>query len=207
MSLGRRRVTLVVRLERRAQEINTTGLIRFSLKDVTTIPFTPFHFGPAVLAKGCFPHRYWLTPFILANVFIDCEVLYCLRFSLRPIHSYCHTYIGGTLIGALSAVIAYASLKVVLQLAPVTWFPAIRLASTRQLIFDSAASGLVGGISHVFLDSLMHHDMNPFWPFVTGNSFAGIVGVGILHILLAATGFFGCVLWIFMRDVSIQGNE
>ncbi len=170
-------------------------------EQVIAIPFTPFHFGPVLFAKGCFPHRNWLTPFILANVFIDCEVLYCLRFSLHPIHGYCHTYIGGTLIGAFAAVVAYGGLRAVLHLAPVTWFTAIRTVSKRKLICDSAVSGLVGGISHVLLDSLMHRDMNPFWPFVNGNALAGIVGVGILHIVLAATGFFGVVLWILMRDI------
>lgn len=169
---------------------------------MTTIPFTPFHFGPVLFVKACFPHRYWLTPFVLANVLIDFEVLYCLRFKLYPIHRFCHTYIGGTSIGAISAILAYIGLRVVLRLVPATWFSSTRVATKKHLMWDSAVSGLVGGISHVFLDSLMHRDMNPCWPFVDGNPLAGIVGVGILHILLAATAFFGAVLWLLMHDAS-----
>jgi hypothetical protein len=175
-------------------------VIAASSKKAIAIPFTPFHFGPAFLAKGCFPNRYWITPFVLANVLIDCEVLYCLRFSLSPIHRYCHTYIGGTVVGGLSAVLAYVGIRTLLKLAPKTWFVNCRRTPRRQLIADSAISGLVGGISHVFLDSLMHRDMHPFWPFANGNALAGIVGVGTLHLSLAASGFFGVVLWLLMRE-------
>lgn len=174
--------------------------IASSSNKVVVIPFTPFHFGPALFAKGCFPSRYWITPFVLTNVLIDCEVLYCLHFSLTPIHRHCHTYLGGTLVGGLAAVLAYAGLKTVLRFFPATWFGTLRSKPQKQLIADSAISGTVGGISHVFLDSLMNRDMHPFWPIASGNVLAGIVGVGILHALLAVSGFFGVILWLFMRD-------
>jgi membrane-bound metal-dependent hydrolase YbcI (DUF457 family) len=175
-------------------------LIKASSNRSADIPFTPFHFGPAVFAKACFPNRYWITPFVLANVLIDCEVLYCLRFSLRPIHRFCHTYIGGTLVGAFAGFVAYAGIKTILMLFPSTWFTNCRNVSSKQLVTDAALSSIVGGISHVFLDSLMHRDMQPFWPIVDGNAFAGIVDVGILHVFLAATGFLGVMLWFMMYE-------
>ncbi|MCA9052295.1 MAG: DUF4184 family protein [Planctomycetaceae bacterium] len=129
-------------------------------------------------------------------------MLYCLRFSLHPIHRDCHTFVGGTLIGAGSAVVAYYGSKAVLHSTPATWLAAARNASRRQLICDSAFSGIVGGISHVILDSLMHTDMHPFWPVFDGNVLAGSLGVGVLNALLTAAGFFGVVLWMLMRDTG-----
>jgi membrane-bound metal-dependent hydrolase YbcI (DUF457 family) len=67
-------------------------------------------------------------------------------------------------------------------------------------MIDSGIAGIVGGVSHVFLDSLMHRDMHPFWPIVEGNALAGLVGVGNLHILLAASGVLGGLVWLLMRD-------
>ena len=96
--------------------------------------------------------------------------------------------------------LAYAGLKIVLCLPPGKGFMAIRSMHSRQQISDSAIAGIVGGVSHVFLDSLMHRDMHPFWPIASGNAFAGMVSVGILHIMLAASGVFGIVLWLLTRD-------
>ena len=59
---------------------------------------------------------------------------------------------------------------------------------------------MVGGVTHIFLDSLMHRDMHPFWPFVEGNALAGVIGGGALHLGLAVMGFFGLVLWLLLRE-------
>ncbi|MBL8813314.1 MAG: DUF4184 family protein [Planctomycetaceae bacterium] len=164
------------------------------------MPFTPFHFGPVLFAKGLCPNRAWVIPFIIANVLVDCEVLYRLRFSLKPIHHLCHTYIGGAVIGSLAAFIWYFVITRTSRNGLVRRFLIRPDSSTRSLLIDSVVSGVIGGVSHVFLDSLMHADMHPFWPFALGNSLAGLIGVGLLHILLAASGFFGLILWLLMRE-------
>ncbi|MCA9061251.1 MAG: hypothetical protein KDA85_22210 [Planctomycetaceae bacterium] len=138
--------------------------------------------------------------FVLANLLIDCEVLYRLRYSLYPIHMYCHTYLAGTAIGGVSGFVAFGGWILLLKVVSVTRLREARFAKQRALLSDFLWSGLVGGVSHVFLDSLMHRDMNPCWPMVTGNPLAGIIGTATLHVFLAAAGFFGVVLWFLMRD-------
>jgi len=49
------------------------------------MPFTPFHFGPGLLIKVCVPRWFWFTSFVLANVLIDCEVLYYMRVGEPPL--------------------------------------------------------------------------------------------------------------------------
>ena len=76
----------------------------------------------------------------------------------------------------------------------------LRTTPLSRMVLQSLVAGLLGGISHIVLDSCMHYEMHPFWPFARGNALAGTVSVGTLHIALAATGCFGLVLWLFLRE-------
>ena len=78
--------------------------------------------------------------------------------------------------------------------------PAASSAANRRRLVDSLAAGVIGGVSHVFLDSLMHRDMHPFWPFATGNALAGVIGIGTLHGVLGLSGFFGVALWLLLHE-------
>ncbi len=181
------------------------------------MPFTPFHFGPGLAIKAIEPRRFWLTSFMAANVLIDCEVLYYLSQGERPLHRYLHTYIGGLAIGTLSGVLIYFVVENVIRMfrlqrgvtPPETCqrsmsdeeggSAAVTKRQRRRLI-ESIAAGMLGGVSHILLDSFMHRDMHPYWPFAEGNSLVGIVNLNGLHIGLAATGFFGLIFWILLAD-------
>lgn len=166
------------------------------------MPFTPFHFGPGLLAKACAPRRFWLTSFILANILIDLEVLYYLYHGQLPLHRHLHTYLGGVAMGVAAALIMFAVIVGVSRLYDHSRrLKELKGAPLRRLFLQSLIAGLLGGISHILLDSCMHYEMHPFWPFVSGNALAGCVGVGTLHIVLAATGFFGLVIWLMNAEM------
>ena len=167
----------------------------------TPIPFTPFHFGPGVLVKACGFERFWLTSFVLANILIDAEALYWLSRAEPPIHRHLHTYVGGFAAGLVAGLLMFGISQVAGRVIPARWQWIESLPPTprRILIFESLVAGVIGGISHIVLDSFMHHDMNPFWPFSEGNALAGRIGVGVLHIGLAISGFLGVTAWLFLR--------
>jgi hypothetical protein len=64
------------------------------------MPFTPFHFGPA-LGLGLPFRKYVHTPtFIVANVIVDVEPFLVLLLGLRyPLHGYLHTFLSAFLMG------------------------------------------------------------------------------------------------------------
>ncbi|MCA9074948.1 MAG: DUF4184 family protein [Planctomycetaceae bacterium] len=165
------------------------------------MPFTPFHFGPGIVAKACAPHRFWLSTFVAANVLIDLEVLYYLHHGEAPVHRYLHTYIGGVAMGLVAAFGMFAVTVLLIRCLSVDsrWMQEQRSVPKGKLLRESMFAGLLGGVSHVLLDSLMHHDMNPLWPFAQGNALAGTIEVGTLHGALGLTGFFGVILWLFLR--------
>ncbi|MDB5340975.1 MAG: hypothetical protein JWN70_6594 [Planctomycetaceae bacterium] len=166
------------------------------------MPFTPFHFGPGFLVKGCAPRQFWLTSFVLANVLIDLEVLYYMHRGEPPLHRYLHTYVGGVAMSVVAALVMFLVARFVLARLPddSTWLRGLRATPARRMWTQSLVAGLLGGVSHILLDSCMHYDMHPFWPFASGNALAGIVSVGALHVALAITGFFGIIIWLLFPE-------
>jgi membrane-bound metal-dependent hydrolase YbcI (DUF457 family) len=166
------------------------------------IPFTPFHFDPGLLAKVVLPRHFWLTSFLAANVLVDVEVLFWLWRGERAIHRLLHSYLGGVTIGIFAGVFMFSILRLLRK------FPPFESTSTHNPtdggwshhLIQSVIAGLIGGVSHVFLDSLMHRDIRPFWPFSDANGMLGVVGVGSLHVACAAAGFIGIVLWLLLQS-------
>ena len=124
------------------------------------MPFTPYHFGPGVLAKSLAPRRFSLTAHVATQVAIDCETLYHILNHTKPDHRFFHTMVGASLIGMAVAV----GLAIAAPLAP-RWRWLQADLSWGALVFG----GLFGGLSHAILDSMYHHDAMPFWPWSRAN--------------------------------------
>lgn len=58
-----------------------------------------------------------------------------------------------------------------------------------------AFGALAGTLSHVALDSLMHHDIRPLAPFSEANGLLGAVSLDTLHLACVVAGVAGSVLW------------
>ncbi|MFI4847705.1 MAG: DUF4184 family protein [Gimesia chilikensis] len=166
------------------------------------IPLTPFHFSPGLLTKACGPRSFWLTSFMAANVLIDVEVLYYMSRNELPLHRSLHTYLGGSAAGLVAGLLMWGLILFLARLMPPTsrWKQRLARTSQTRLLLQSLIAGLIGGVSHVFLDSLMHADMHPFWPITTGNALAGSISVASLHLGLGLLGLFSIFLWLFLRD-------
>lgn len=171
------------------------------------IPFTPFHFGPGLLIKACVSRSFWLTSFVAANVLIDVEVLVYIVRDDPPIHRHLHTYAGGTGIGILAGALMFATMELLRRCRPNSDHITSGLTSTHKsvLLGQSLIAGLIGGVSHIFLDSFMHRDMHPWRPFSDENGLVGMVSVGSLHGGCALAGLFGLVFLLLLRDAG--GNR
>ena len=68
--------------------------------DEIKMPFTPFHFGPA-LFLGLPLRKFMHVPtFILANVILDVEPFLILFYGLSyPLHGYSHTFLLAIVVG------------------------------------------------------------------------------------------------------------
>ena len=148
------------------------------------------------------PRYFWLTSFLVANVLIDVEVLFYLRRDDPPLHRHLHSYIGGIAMGIVAGVLMFGAIHIMRRVLPARWRLPDRFAGTPKwhLLIQSLIAGVIGGVSHVFLDSLLHRDTHPFWPLSDGNTLVGMVDAGTLDIGCAVAGFFGLVFWMLLRS-------
>ncbi|GAA5170327.1 hypothetical protein [Viridibacterium curvum] len=166
------------------------------------MPVTPFHFGPGAALHAVAPKHISFIAFCTANVLIDIESLCNLVQQRYPVHAFFHTYIGATLV--IGAVIGlFAGCK---WFAERYWLP--DMFGWRRLRMRQVATGAaLGAWSHVVFDSIMHHDIQPFWPFSIANPLLDLVPLWALHLGCAVAGLIGLLVavgrWYIGGDKSL----
>jgi uncharacterized membrane protein YidH (DUF202 family) len=163
------------------------------------MPFTPFHFGPALFAKCVAPVRLSWLAFVAAQVVIDCETLFFLVQGAYPVHRFFHTLVGAALAG-LGTGIVFAGLARRLDprsLMPTGWED-LAGPSVRSEISPGAvmAGAVIGALSHPILDGIMHPDVRPFAPWSDSNPLLRVVGLDVLHVGCVALGVVGLVVMV-----------
>lgn len=160
------------------------------------MPVTPFHMGPGLAAKAVLGRHLSLMVFGFSQVAIDLEPMVHLVRGDAVLHGFAHTYVGATLVAALSAVVGRPICQRLLE----RWTPdpesrfLIWLRGPDRISWPAAIVGaFVGSYSHVFLDSIMHADVLPLAPFSSANAMLGAVSVGSLHLLCVVSGALGAL--------------
>ena len=159
------------------------------------MPFTPFHMGPALLAKSVSPRHFSLPVFALTQIGIDLEVLvgYFVIGNFSN-HTVLHTMGGATLVAGLTLLLLRPVLQPLFRLwnrisgsepcslwhikTPVPWSA-------------SVLSVLVGAWSHVVLDAMMHHGNMPFAPWTPINPLFDAMWLMLLVPICVITGAVG----------------
>ncbi len=120
---------------------------------------------------------------------MDIQPLIILINGEGHLHGFSHTYIGATLLAIFSALSGkYLSefglllLKVQATPLPIKWWVAF-------------ISAFIGTFSHVLLDSIMHSDVQPFYPLSLDNPMLKLISVEMLHKLCLYTGLAGTLLY------------
>jgi len=129
------------------------------------MPFTPFHFGPALLIYGVFV---FLDPIALiyGSILVDLEPAIVMFLRLNyPLHGFTHSIVGVFLL----LPIVYVATVVTRRLLPDIDF--FFTSKSRKFTLNiTVASALIGSFSHVFLDSFLYQEMNLAWPLPYWNS-------------------------------------
>ncbi len=154
------------------------------------MPFTPYHFGPALLLGMLFFPHMDLAAIMLSSVIIDVEPMYVIyaRAAL-PLHGPLHTYLGATFMAVVSAGLVRPFRRPLSRITS-------RFGFQQQSSFARmVGTSLIGTYSHIFLDSFLYPEMNPFLP-LPGNPFLGLLSAGVIYgfcILSFIIG--GCLLF------------
>ncbi len=160
------------------------------------MPFTPFHMGPGILIKALLQGGFSLMVFGWAQIIMDIQPLLVLLTGEGHLHGFSHTYLGALLLGAFSALSGKYLAEFGLYLLGLNPQRKLRIAWWVTLL-----SAYIGTFSHVLLDSVMHADLQPFYPFDPANPLLGIISAGNLYLACLITGLIGSVLYFAGRLV------
>jgi len=152
------------------------------------MPFTPLHMGPGLLVKALMQGAFSLMVFGWAQIVMDVQPLLVMITGEGHLHGFTHTYLGATLLAVFSAATGKYLSEFGLRLIGRNEFLPIRWPV-------AAISAFIGTFSHVLLDSVMHADVQPFWPISVANGLLGEVSIQALHWFCIGAGVLGAILY------------
>lgn len=171
------------------------------------MPITPFHFGPGAAVKALAPRHFSFTVFAFSQCLIDLEPIGMFLATGAPVHPWLHTYLGATLVFAVSWWAGPPACRWALR----AWNARLSPAQARWLGQDpvipgsaAAAGAFVGAYSHVAIDSLMHGDMEPFAPFSPVSPWLHAVSIETLQWACVAAGVLGALGLLAWRWLALK---
>jgi hypothetical protein len=143
------------------------------------VPFTPFHIGLGILVKALLQSSFSLMVFGWTQIVMDIQPLIFLISGEGHLHVFFSHVYWRNLIGYCSR--AFWSIPV-----NIPWW----------VVFLSA---FIGSFSHVLLDSIMHLDIQLFFPITLNNALLDVVSTPVLHKIWLYSGLAGATLYYFLQ--------
>ncbi len=165
--------------------------------------------GAAMIVKPAARQHISVLAFGIAQVAMDIEPLIGMIRGWDVLHGPSHTILGALLIGSLVAWLSLPLCNFILQRFnqevahhKLPWLQE-SYPITKAAILTGA---FFGTISHLVLDSLMHHDIHPLAPFSSANPLTGLVSHDGVYQLCVVLGVIGTVAWAIgkWRTKAIQ---
>ena len=144
--------------------------------------------------------------FGITQVAIDAEAAFFLLVDEPPYHRFLHTYLGATVVALLAVVIGRPLLGYAFRL----WNRLVRAergsllwVEPRVLLVAALSGALIGGYSHVLLDSFLYSDMHPIAPLSDSNAALSVFSTLEVYAVCIALGLLGGAAivaeWLFRR--------
>jgi len=154
------------------------------------MPFTPIHMGPGIFVKAILQSSFSLMVFGWTQIVMDIQPLIVMITGEGHLHGFTHTYVGAVLIAIMAALSGKYLSELGLKILGMTKERPILIAW--KVAFLSA---FIGSFSHVLLDSIMHTDVEPFYPITLINHFQGFVSIEVLHKFCLYSGLVGAAIY------------
>ena len=166
------------------------------------MPFTPFHMGPGILIKALLQGSFSLMVFGWSQIIMDIQPLFVIITGEGHLHGFSHTYIGATLLAIFSALSGKYLSEIGLKTLGISKEPDPVYISW----WVSFGSAFIGTYTHVVLDSIMHSDVEPFYPLSQTNNLLELVTVGQLHLFCLFSALIGAILYFLIQYVTKKHN-
>ena len=158
--------------------------------------------GAALVVKPALDRRFSVMTFGIAQVAMDIEPGVRMVADTDVLHGFTHTILGA-LIMAISVMLAAPGICDGLFAKwnkEVIHYRMPGLAHSGTVTKTAVIIGaFFGTLSHVFLDSLMHHDIQPLSPFSQANPFIGLITHEGVYQACMIASVLGVAGWLLMR--------
>lgn len=162
------------------------------------MPFTPIHMGPGIAIKALLQGSFSLMVFGWAQIIMDIQPLIVIITGEGHLHGFSHTYLGATLLACVAALSGKRLSEFGLLV--------IDISKQENPIKISWAitfiSAFIGTYSHVILDSIMHSDVQPFYPLWLSNNLYDLITIEALHKVCIYSGLAGAVIHYSLQYLS-----
>jgi hypothetical protein len=161
------------------------------------MPITPLHLGPGAVFKAIGGRRFSFVVFGLAQFAMDLEPIGWYLAGSNLLHGPVHSIPGATIVGAIVVVLGKPLGERLLRLWNWRLTPRQRewlYLEPRITWTETVVGAFVGTYSHVLLDSIMHTDVRPMYPFRDVNDLVGVISAEKLDALCLALGVIGVLI-------------
>ena len=166
------------------------------------MPFTPYHLGPALLFGLLFLGFIDFPTFLVANAIVDVEPFLVLALNLNyPLHGFFHSFLGGTSVAVLLALIMH---QIRDKLSPLLSFSKLEQKISFMRIIVAALSGIY---IHILLDSRIYSDIQPFYPSTYNPLLTTGIFAGLDAYVFCIWCFFGAIIVYIIRLLLIWGKS
>jgi hypothetical protein len=163
--------------------------------------------GPGLLVKAVMQGYFSLIIFGWAQVLMDIQPLLAIMTGKGRVHGFSHTYIGAVLIAVIAVVTGKWIYHWCMRLMEKDFSPYQKQLfniPARLNVAISISSALIGTLSHVLLDSVMHPDVEPFFPLDTQNHLAFVLSIGALYRLCVYSAAVGVIVYFCVRLLQMK---
>ena len=171
------------------------------------MPFTPFHLMAGTSVKSFFPQYFSFSIFTLTNVIIDSEVLFYIYTTGIPAHKFFHTFLGASLIAIFVALFCRSLCEIGLKFWNIILYTkkfSLFKVEAKITRLSAWCGAFVGAYSQLLLDSVMHRDMMPFFPFSDLNQFHSIISTNNLHYLCIGLFYVAFAIFVLRSYFKIK---
>ena len=162
------------------------------------MPFTQYHFGPALFLGLLFVGFIDFPTFLVASVIVDVEPFLVLALNLDyPLHGFFHSFLGGTFV-VLPLALMMCQIRD--KLSPLLSF--FRL--DQKMSFKRVLVGALSGIYiHILLDSRIYPDIQPFYPSIYNPLLTTEISAGLESYLFCISSFLGAAIIYIIRLILV----
>jgi len=167
-------------------------LVKYNKRD-KIMPFTPFHLGPSSWIGLVLFKVFDFSALLISSVIVDVEPFCVLFFNIDyPIHGFFHSFLGGSILAVLTAIILYLLRNKIKKIMIV--FKLAQDSSFKKILWTS----FFGVYFHILLDSSIYRDVKPFYP-LENNPFLGLFSSQQAYFFCGLSFLIGILFYLIRR--------